>query len=835
MWGSSAPVKILSHPTTAAGRWLPSASIASGAAVALAGAGYLSAWLAGFMTERGLSAITIKTNTSLCLLLLGTALVLLTPATLSRSRRAIGQVLAAAASLVALLTLSEHVVGWDLGIDLLLAREPAGALAVSSPNRMGPPASLGFSVVGLALLVLSRGNRRCARPVQWMALGVSLLALVGIVGYLYGVEVFYGVSHYTGVALPTAASLMMLSLGLLIARPDEGLMARVTANDAGGRSIRRILPLFLVLPMVLGWLRLIGEQRHLYSTAEGTGLLVLAFIISFTVLVYRAGKGISASESAMIEQREWLRVTLASIGDGVLATDTAGRIIFFNRVAAAVTGWTEEEALGQPVQQVFTMVDEQTRIPTADIIDRVLREDSAVSLSNYACLVRHDGGTVPIEERAAPIKDAAGRVTGVVRVFHDVSKRRQSEAELRRSLRRFELLSQTAGKLLQEPEPQKVVDSLCHNVMEHLDCQVFFNFLADEAAGKLHLNACAGIPPEEAKRMEWLDYGVAVCGCAARDRARIVAERIPSTPDVRTERVKSYGVRAYACHPLLGPAGRLIGTLSFGTRSRETFEEDELSLMKTVTDLVAVAMARMRSEEDLRHTVEELSRSNRELEQFAYVTSHDLQEPLRQVRSYLGILRDRFGDTLDGKAAQYMQFVYDGAAHMRSLVQDLLSYSRVGAGGRKRDRVSCDEALAGALANLEENIGVLNGSVSHEELPVVLGDRSQFVQLFQNLIGNAVKFHRDGVPPEVHVGCRRSGNGWLLWVKDNGIGIDPEYHEKVFVIFQRLHSRSSYPGTGIGLAICRKIVEQHGGKIWIESNAGKGATVYFTLPEAAAA
>jgi PAS domain S-box-containing protein len=227
----------------------------------------------------------------------------------------------------------------------------------------------------------------------------------------------------------------------------------------------------------------------------------------------------------------------------------------------------------------------------------------------------------------------------------------------------------------------------------------------------------------------------------------------------------------------------------------------------------------------------ELTRSNKELEQFAYIASHDLQEPLRQVRAYVQLLRDRHADKFDGKAGQYFQFVQDGASRMSDLVRGLLDYSRVGARDVQRQPVPSQQAMEVALDNLQASIAESRARITHDELPTVLAEPTQLAQLFQNLIGNAVKFRRYGQEPQIHVGCRRNGGEWVFQVKDNGIGIDPEYHEKVFLIFQRLHGRDKFPGTGIGLAICKKIVEQHGGKIWIESNPGEGATFCFTLPE----
>jgi transcriptional regulator with GAF, ATPase, and Fis domain len=200
-----------------------------------------------------------------------------------------------------------------------------------------------------------------------------------------------------------------------------------------------------------------------------------------------------------------------------------------------------------------------------------------------------DGSYRNFLARAKPTRNAAGKIVRWTGSLTDVEDLIQAQEALRRSESRFRLLSETAGALLASPSPQRVVEELCTKVMEHLDCQVFFNFLVDESRGRLCLNAYAGIPEEEARRIEWLDYGVAVCGCAARDGQRIVAEHIFETPDPRTELVNGYGVQAYACHPLMS-GSRLLGTLSFGTKTRSAFSVEDLRLMETVTDQVATAM-----------------------------------------------------------------------------------------------------------------------------------------------------------------------------------------------------------------------------------------------------
>ena len=239
---------------------------------------------------------------------------------------------------------------------------------------------------------------------------------------------------------------------------------------------------------------------------------------------------------------------------------------------------------------------------------------------------------------------------------------------------------------------------------------------------------------------------------------------------------------------------------------------------------------RKRAEETLRKAMADLKRSNEELQQFAYVASHDLQEPLRAVASFTQLLSERYKGRLDADADEFIAFAVGGANRMQTLINDLLSYSRLETRGKPPEPVDSHDALGQALANLGTAIRESVALVTNDDLPKVLADESQLVQLFQNLVGNAIKF-RGKEPPRVHVSAVSKGNEWLFSVRDNGIGIAQEYHERIFSIFQRLHSREDYPGTGIGLALCKRIVERHGGTIRVESEPGSGSTFFFTLPK----
>jgi PAS domain S-box-containing protein len=239
---------------------------------------------------------------------------------------------------------------------------------------------------------------------------------------------------------------------------------------------------------------------------------------------------------------------------------------------------------------------------------------------------------------------------------------------------------------------------------------------------------------------------------------------------------------------------------------------------------------RKQAEKSLAQRVEELARSNAELEQFAYIASHDLQEPLRMVVSYLQLLERRYRGKLDPSADEFIAYAVDGATRMQTLIRDLLGYSRIGTQAQPFERMDSTISLDTAIANLKVAIAESNAIVTHDPLPEVMADKSQLVQLFQNLIGNGIKF-RAQEPPRIHVSAERIDNRWQFSVRDNGIGIESQYTERIFAIFQRLHRRADYAGTGIGLAICKKIVERHGGTLWLTSEFGKGSTFYFTLPD----
>ncbi|OHB49421.1 MAG: hypothetical protein A2Y10_14405 [Planctomycetes bacterium GWF2_41_51] len=839
-----------------------------------------------------------------------------------------------------------------------------------------------------------------------------------------------------------------------------------------------------------------------------------------TVVAARDVTDIKKAEAALRESETKYRELIENVQCVILRWNSEGKITFFNEYAQKLFGYKLDEILGQDVGILVPQRESTGRDLTGLIKD--IMENPQRYVNNVNENICKEGRRLWMAWTNKLLYDENGNLSEILAVGTDITERKNAEDSVRESAERFEIMSETAEQLLQSKNPQMIINSLCRKVMEHLDCQVFFNYLYDENKKRIHLNAYAGIPDETFKKIEWLDLGAAICGCVARDGKPLMVENIPETKDLRADLVRSFGIKAFASNPILSH-GNVIGTLSFGTKEKNNFTQSDLTLMRSVTDQVAIAMERVRAEEQLlkaneeleekvrqrtsalsrtvdtlqeeiqlrtqaekvvkaerkrfedvldmlpayailltpdyhvayankffedrfgqdkgkkcyeylfnrtepcencqtynvlktnkpqfwewvgpdgnnydifdypfrdadgsplimeigldvtahkkaqsslelsekryrslaeattqvvwttnaegqvvfdmplwrdftglnleqiqgwgwidslhpddrertakiwskaiengtlyeteyrllrkdgqyrnvyvrgvpvsnddgsirewigtctdvtekkvteaelekyrlhleelvKQRTDELARSNKDLEQFAYVASHDLQEPLRAVAGFVDLLKMRMGTSLDETNLRYMNFAVDGVVRMQTLIQGLLEYSRIGAPRKKPDPINSGKALDRALAQLDRTIKESGAQITSDNLPTVRIDELQLAQVFQNLLCNAIKFKSNDVP-RIHISAKKQDRFWQFAVKDNGIGIEKEYGEKIFLIFQRLHTRDKYPGTGIGLSICKKIVERNGGKIWFESERENGSTFYFTVPD----
>jgi signal transduction histidine kinase len=666
----------------------------------------LVGWIGGVpgFIRLGPSAVAMKPMTALGMLLAAVSLW-----RLAGSQR-VGQfdvwahVPAMIVLLVGLIKLTDYLVGFRFHIDDLLF---AGRLlrADFGASELAPHTAVGFILCGVALLLMDirKDHRIC--PGQMAILLLGLISLLALLGYGYGVLMFYRIGNTIPMSLESAFSFALLSLGFLVARPQQGVMRIVTSRTVGGTVARRLLPVAIIMPLLLGALLLRGERAGYYHWEFALSIFAAASVVIFSSLIWWNAKLLHTAdrerwhaERRVVAQHEATRV----LAEALSAREAMPKLL---QVLGEALGWR----LG-----FFWAPAEKDRLECAASWHREREEFAEIVLASR-------NNTLGTED------DLPGQVwsSGLGCGLADTAKEKQ--------FRRAQLAA-----------------------AKGLKSAYAFPIFADQ-------------------------------------------------------------------HP--------YGVIEFFSDDSDMNDPALKAMLQTVATQVGLFAERTRAEEQLRQMTANLQRSNTDLQQFASIASHDLFEPLRMVTSYLQLLSHRYGAQLDQQAGEFIRLAIDGAKRMHALIHDLLEYSRVESRGRAFEPTDVQEVVNAALANLKVAIDESGARVASHNLPQVKGDSVQLTQLFQNLIGNAIKF-RGTEPPVIEISAERHETELRFCVRDNGIGIDPKYFERIFVVFQRLHTRQEYPGTGMGLAICKKIVERHGGRIWVQSQPGKGAEFWFTLPEA---
>lgn len=618
-----------------------------------------------------------------------------------------------------------------------------------------------------------------------------------------------------------------------------------------------------------------------------------------------------------------------------------------NNAFERLTGLKAEDIIGRRVTNILPDIEKD---PT-DWIGKF----GQVALTGQP--VRFESYSVPLKKWYAVSAFSPHKGFFAV-TFNDITPQKQAAERLRYEAVRFKILSEANGLLLTTEDPQEIIQPIASSVMAHLDCDVFFNYILDQRKGRLRLNACAGVPAETAREIEWLDLGEAICGYVARDGCRIVSENVQENGDAQAALARSFGMQVYACHPLhIG--NRTIGTLSFGSRSRTRFADDELEFMRTVAGQVSLAMQRKETErslaesemrlkksqelahlgsweldlrtniltwsdevyrifglrpqefgatyeafleavhpddrqavdaaysgsvregrdtyeiehrvvrknrgeiryvmekcehfrdetgriiksigmvhditdirqaqEEIRQRTAELEASNRELEAFSYSVSHDLRSPLRSIEGFSTALLEDYADKLDEEGKRYLGYIKESSDLMARLIDDILRLSRVTRSDMNREFLDLGEIVRNVALQLQAAEPDRQVAVSIAPGITGYGDSSLLRLVFQNLLGNAWKFTGKVASPRIEVGKVNHNGKTACFVRDNGVGFDMTYADKLFKPFQRLHKASEFSGTGIGLATVQRIIGRHGGEVWAEGRPGEGATFYFTL------
>lgn len=649
--------------------------------------------------------VAMNPTTAVCFILAGASLYLLRAPGQKSGQRRLAHLAAFAVAVVGAVKLSAYLLPWDPGIDRLLFRGQLGS------NEIAPNTAVNFLLLGLALLGLDRPTRALRWPAQGLALIVAIGSILSLVGYAFGARILYGVPTAIPMALNTAMIFHLLALGLLVSRPNRGMAGLFLGSSVGGALARRLVPAAIAIPAVIGWLRLAGQQRGLYNSDAGVALMVAVTIVALLLLIFWTAETLNRldarrrqTEASLRESESRFRLLVDSVQDyAIFMLDAQGRVTTWNVGAQRITGYSENEIIGQHVCRFFA--DTTHRTPD----DELHRAAAEGRFEEEDWRRRKDGTAFWASVIIAPVRDAAGRITGFAKVVRDITERRDAEQ-------------------------------------------------------------------------------------AARKFTQILEQRVAE-------------------------------------RTAELAESNR-----------------------------QLKQQNEENETFVYSVSHDLRSPLvnlqgfskeleascRDIRELFvadevpPALRQHALSILDDGMKEPIRFIRTAVTRLSTIIDALLRLSRAGRVEYHPVSVDLDTVVARVIDSMRATMVAREARITVHDLHPVLADRTSVEQIFANLVGNALNYLDPKRPGDIHIGIDRtattdsqndSAGMVTFFVRDNGYGIPAAHRAKIFRAFQRLRPEL-VQGEGMGLAIVRRMVERHGGRIWLQSNENVGTTFFFTLPAA---
>jgi len=738
--------------------------------VAFIGLAVVVGWVANVATLKSVipSATPMMPSTAMCFVLASIALGVHVLPRPSRLASFTATVCASIVATYGVMVILEYAINREFGMCRYLVRllDPGS----SNTGQMAPTTAVCFALLGIALLPLAFERR--PHVAQSLALAAWLVAATAAVGYLYGAETLYRVGIYTPMAVHTAAAFLVLASGILVVRADVGWMTLLTGDRAGSTMARRLLPVVVVFPVVIGWLRLLTERAGHIGTAFGVALTATVSVASMAILVLLTAVRLNAAESVRRAAEE-SNARLASIvdasGDAIFSVAPDRTIESWNPGAERMYGYSADEAIGQPFSM---LVSPELREGSASVLDRTLVEGQVQHLQRTH--VTKDGRPITVNATLSPIRDASGRVIGMSEIVRDVTLEAQAQEDLRRREEELAAFFTTSLDLL------CIADTGGHFLKLNPEWEHVLGYSIADLEGRAFLDY---VHPDDVattlEAMGALSGEQDVVGFTNRYRAQD----------------GSYRWIEWKSHPV----GDLIYAAARDITARK------------ITELA-------------------LEEASKELESFSYSVSHDLRAPLRHVSGFVELLKQNSADRLDEHGQHYLETIAESATDMGTLIDDLLAFSRMGRAAMTMERLDLGDMVREYIADLDNGTKERGIEWIIGELPAVHADRSMMRQILANLLGNAVKYTRKRERPRIEVGAYPDDGEVVVFVRDNGVGFDMAYVDKLFGVFQRLHDATEFEGTGIGLANVRRVISRHGGRTWAEGAVGQGATFYFSLP-----
>lgn len=791
----------------------------------------LAGWLLDidWLTQIHPDWVSMKANTALALGFAGMALWLRLHA---GELRISGRLLAVPPLMLGVLSLIQYLAGIDLGIDQWLVQETHPSHGTLAPGRMAPASALLLVFAGLALSLNER-SRAGFRRIQILALLIFLPSLLAGLTYLYGTANDYGLSRYMQLAAPTIAAFLLFSGGLLCLNPEQGLLGLLRGDDSGSAMLRRLLPVALLFPLVIGWLKLGAERAGLFEPDFGVALVAGLYVLVTSALLFWGARFRSqldverGAANARIAAREAeLNTLLRTVPDLIWMKDAEGRYLFCNALFERLYGSPEAELLGRTDYDFVSR--EQADFFRAH--DRAAQA-SPHPISNEEWLTFADSGQrILVETTKVAVRDRDGRLLGVLGIARDITQRHESAARAAQAQREAERLLDESNHSrrallsvlednLQTAAQLNASNELLSAFIRHSPIYAFIKRVSDGESRVLmaseNYRDLIGIPgskmvgktmaelfpPEFAAKMTADDWTV-----VSRGELLQLDEELNG---------RSYITLKF---PVEIGAERYLAGYTIDITERKQVEEQ-------------VRRMNAELEQRVQERTAQLEASNKELEAFSYSVSHDLRAPLRSIAGFVELLKKHNYDAIDDKGRHYMDVIAASAVKMGQLIDDILTFSRIGRTAMQPVRVDLNQLASETVSMLRPQCEGRRVEWKIQPLPEVWGERTLLALVLQNLLANAVKFTRPREVAVIEVGQQPGDEGEVVcFVRDNGVGFDMQYIHKLFGLFQRLHAQDEFDGTGVGLANVQRIIQRHGGRVWAYSEVGAGATFYFSLP-----
>jgi PAS domain S-box-containing protein len=738
-----------------------------------------------------LSVATMKANTALAFVMIAIALVFIAASERDRRARGAALVLCVVPGLLTTATLGEHAFGWDLGIDHWLAQDPGPAA-----GRMAPATAICLTLSSIAVGLLSRSSPRAWTAGQLVALASGGLGTVALVASVYDVRELYAITSYSTMAVHTASSIVALAFAMLAARPEHGVMRVISANTIAGALVRRLLPAAIVAPLVIASLAQLGERAGWFEASFGAAMITVANMACLGALAWSVGGRLLRSElerrrahDELAQRERDIAATLDGIGDAVIATDATGRVTRINPIAAQLTGWAKEEAIGRALDEVFTIVGEESGEPVESPVERVLREGIVVGLANHTALVARDGRRAPIADSGAPIRNADGQVVGVVLVFRDQTKERAAEQAVHAAEHR--------KAAIVEASLDAIVSMDRHGSITEINpaAERMIGWSQRDLLGRALVDTLIPEPFRDAHKKGLERY-------LATGEGRILGKRMELSA-LRADATE-FPVELVVV-AIRGPDGGP----SFTGFLRDLTAERTAQAQLVVSDrLASVGM-------------------------LAAGVAHEINNPLAALLTNLEIVTDRLASNTMDDVDELLRDARTAAERVRAIAGDLKLLSR--------SADDEDGATIDVQSVLESSLRMARSEIRHRahvvrayaDVPPVAGSEARLGQVILNLLINAAHsiplgdFERN----EIRVALSEDPPGRVtIEIADTGSGIAPEVLRSLFTPFITTKPRGE--GTGLGLAISKRLVTSLGGELSIRSTLGKGTSVCVLLPAA---